>query len=81
MTLKARLDRLLAKQALTPQAGPWQPPVCEYDPNTPGDIDRVMAEIKQAAIDAGWQPQDGPCVILLPTNGRRLGQASFDNQR
>ena len=70
MNLKTRIDKLLAKQAQNPQAGPWQPPVAEYDPNTLGDRERVAAEIKQAAIDAGWTESDGPCVILIPTNGR-----------
>jgi hypothetical protein len=70
MNLKTRIDKLLAKQALTPQAGPWQLPVCEYDPNTPGDRERVAAEIRVAALDAGWTEKDGPYVILLPTNGR-----------
>jgi hypothetical protein len=68
--LENRINRLLAK--LTPQAGPWVPPVAVYDPNIPGDIDRVAAEIKQAAIDAGWTESAGPYVALIPTNGREV---------
>lgn len=57
-------DRLSRLERQTGANRPrWQPPWAEVAPGE--DREAEIAAIERQALAAGWQPERGPCVIVV----------------